>query len=41
VQALALEFGAWRVLPAPVDWTVLHRAIAEALGRTGASNQAG
>jgi hypothetical protein len=41
VQALALEFGAWRVLPAPFDWTVLHRAIADALGRPGASNQAG
>jgi hypothetical protein len=31
VQALALEFGAWRVLPVPFDWSALERAIDEAL----------
>jgi CheY-like chemotaxis protein len=31
VQALALEFGAWRVLPVPFDWAALQRAIDEAL----------
>lgn len=35
VQSLALEFGAWRVLPVPFDWMALQRAVDEALHDAG------